>query len=128
MIGSSIHRTLALLIIVSLVTLPVAQTAQAAIITTDTAIDITDRNQRIDRINKVLARESVQNVLVELGVDPADASARVQSLTAEELQTLDENLAELPAGGVGIVEVVGIVAIVLIVLELLNVTNFFTEF
>ena len=128
MIGSSIHRTLALLIIVSLVTLPVAQTAQAAIITTDTAIDITDRNQRIDRINKVLARESVQNVLVELGVDPADASARVQSLTAEELQTLDENLAELPAGGVGVVEVVGIVAIVLIVLELLNVTNFFTEF
>ena len=128
MIGLSIQRTLALLIIVSLVTLPVAQTAQAAIITTDTAIDITDRNQQIDRINKALARESVQSVLIELGVDPADASARVQSLTAEELQTLDESLAELPAGGVGIVEVVGIVAIVLIVLELLNVTNFFTEF
>jgi len=128
MIGSLIQRTLALLIIVSLVTLPVAQTAQAAIITTDTAIDITDRNQQIDRINKALARESVQSVLIELGVNPADASARVQSLTAEELQTLDESLAELPAGGVGIVEVVGIVAIVLIVLELLNVTNFFTEF
>jgi len=128
MIGLSTQRTLALLLIVSLVTLPVAQTAQAAIITTDTAIDITDRNQQINRINKVLARESVQSILIELGVDPADASARVQSLTAEELQTLDESLAELPAGGVGIVEVVGIVAIVLIVLELLNVTNFFTEF
>jgi len=128
MIGLSTQRTLALLLIVSLVTLPVAQTAQAAIITTDTAIDITDRNQQIDRINKALARESVQSVLIELGVNPADASARVQSLTAEELQTLDESLAELPAGGVGIVEVVGIVAIVLIVLELLNVTNFFTEF
>ena len=128
MIGLSTQRTLALLLIVSVVTLPVAQTAQAAIITTDTAIDITDRNQQINRINKVLARESVQSILIELGVDPADASARVQSLTAEELQTLDESLAELPAGGVGIVEVVGIVAIVLIVLELLNVTNFFTEF
>lgn len=128
MIGLSTQRTLALLLIVSLVTLPVARTAQAAIITTDTAIDITDRNQQINRINKVLARESVQSILIELGVDPADASARVQSLTAEELQTLDESLAELPAGGVGIVEVVGIVAIVLIVLELLNVTNFFTEF
>ena len=128
MIGLSTQRTLALLLIVSLVTLPVAQTAQAAIITTDIAIDITDRNQQINRINKVLARESVQSILIELGVDPADASARVQSLTAEELQTLDESLAELPAGGVGIVEVVGIVAIVLIVLELLNVTNFFTEF
>jgi hypothetical protein len=75
-----------------------------------------------------LARESVQQILIKLGVDPLDASVRVQSLTAEELQTLEQKLAELPAGGVGFVEVVGIVAIVLIVLELLNVTNFFTEF
>ena len=66
--------------------------------------------------------------MIKLGVDPADASARVKSLTTAELQTLEEDLAELPAGGVGVVEVVGIVAIVLIVLELLNVTNFFTEF
>jgi hypothetical protein len=128
MIGSSIQRKVALLMAFCLVTLPVAQTAQAAIIPTDTAIEIADRKQQINRINEVLARESVQSVMVKLGVDPADASARVQSLTAEELQTLEENLAELPAGGVGVVEVVGIVAIVLIVLELLNVTNFFTEF
>jgi P pilus assembly chaperone PapD len=128
MIGSPIQRTVALLITVCLVTLPVAQTAQAAIIPTDTAIEIAYRHQQIDRINEVLARESVQSVMVQLGVDPVDASARVQSLTAEELQTLEENLAELPAGGTGVLEVVGIVAIVLIVLELLHVTNFFSEF
>ena len=63
-----------------------------------------------------------------LGVDPVDASARVESLTTEELHLLEGRLADLPAGGTGVVEVVGIVAIVLIVLELLNVTNFFTEF
>ena len=128
MIGSSIQRKGVLLMTFCLVTLPVAQTAQAAIIATDTAIEIADRKQQINRINEVLTRESVQSVMVKLGVDPADASARVQSLTTEELQTLEENLAELPAGGVGVIEVVGIVAIVLIVLELLNVTNFFTEF
>ena len=113
---------------ICLVTLPVAQSAQADIIPTDTAIEIADRKQQIDRINEVLARESVHSVMVKLGVDPADASARVQSLTAEELQTLEENLAELPAGGVGVVETVGIVAIILIFLELLNITNFFAEF
>ncbi len=63
-----------------------------------------------------------------LGVDPVDASARVDSLTAAELHLLESRLADLPAGGTGVIEVVGIVAIVLIVLELLNVTNFFTEF
>ena len=128
MISSSIQRTVALLMTICLVTLPVTQTAQAGIISTETAIEISDHSQQIDRVNEMLARESVQGVMIKLGVDPADASARVQTLTAEELQALEENLATLPAGGVGVVEVVGIVAIVLIVLELLNVTNFFTEF
>ena len=124
----SIHRPVALLLTICLAALPVAQTAHAAIISTDTAIEMADRGQQIDRINEYLARESVQNALTGLGVDPADAMARVQSLTAEELQMLEDNLGELPAGGTGVVEVVGIVAIVLIVLELLHVTNFFNEF
>jgi len=126
--GTSIQRMIALLMTICLVSLPIAQTAQAAIITTDRAIELSDRTQQIDRINEMLARDSVQGVLVKFGVDPADASARVESLTAAELQVLEDNLAELPAGGVGVVEVIGIVAIVLIVLELLHVTNFFTEF
>ena len=66
------------------------------------------RQQQIERINTALARESVQQVLVDLGVAPEDASARVQLLSDAELQTLDQKLAELPAGGVGFVEVVGI--------------------
>lgn len=123
-----IQRSCTLLVAICLSTLPVLQTANAAIIPTETAIEITDRQHQIDRIHDVLARDSVQSILVKLGVDPADASARVQSLTGAELQTLENQLAELPAGGVGVVEVVGIVAIVLIVLELLHVTNFFAEF
>jgi hypothetical protein len=119
---------MALLLTICLVSLPMVQTAHAVIIPTDKAIELSDRTQQIERINEVLARETVQDVLVKLGVDPRDASARVASLTAAELQMLEGKLAELPAGGVGVVEVVGIVAIVLIVLELLNVTNFFTEF
>lgn len=128
MLSSSIQRTILVVTAVCLVVLPAAQTAHAAIITTDQAIAVSDRSQQIERINTVLARDSVQEVLVGFGVDPADAMARVDSLTPAELQTLEQRLAELPAGGVGVVEVVGIVAIVLIVLELLNVTNFFTEF
>lgn len=117
-----------LMVAICLATLPVLQTANAAIIPTETAIEITSRQHQIDRVNDLLARDTVQSVLVDLGVNPDDASARVQSLTDAELQTLENRLAELPAGGVGFVEVVGIVAIVLIVLELLHVTNFFAEF
>ena len=123
-----IQRLCTLMVAICLSTLPVLQTANAAIIPTETAIEITNRQHQIDRVNDLLARETVQSVLVDLGVNPDDASARVQSLTDMELQTLENRLAELPAGGVGFVEVVGIVAIVLIVLELLHVTNFFAEF
>jgi len=123
-----VQRLCTLMVAICLSTIPVLQTANAAIIPTETAIEITSRQHQIDRVNDLLARDTVQSVLVDFGVDPDDASARVQSLTDAELQTLENQLAELPAGGVGIVEVVGIVAIVLIVLELLHVTNFFSEF
>ena len=117
-----------LTISICLISLPMIQSAGAAIISTETAIEISERQDRIDNINEVLARESVQNALVVYGVDPADARDRVAALTDSELLTLEQELEHLPAGGTGFVEVIGIVAIVLIVLELLNVTNFFSEF
>lgn len=123
-----IQRAVALLIAICFTVLPIAQNAHAAIIPTDAAIKLTERDRQIDRVNELLARDSVQSVMIGFGVDPEDASARVQSLTTEELQVLETRLGELPAGGTGVIEVVGIVAIVLIVLELLGVTNFFTSF
>ncbi len=111
-----------------LISLPMMQSAGAAMISTETAIEMTERQGRIDHINEVLAGESVRSMLVAYGVDPADASARVAALTDTELQTLEQQLEQLPAGGTGVVEVIGIVAIVLVILELLGVTNFFSEF
>ncbi len=110
------------------ISLSMMQSAGAALISTETAIEMTDRQGRIDYINEVLAGESVRSMLVAYGVDPADASARVAALTDTELQTLEQQLEQLPAGGTGVVELIGIVAIVLVILELLGVTNFFSEF
>lgn len=121
-------RICAMVISICVVSLPVMQPANAAIISTQQAIQLDDRQDRIDHVNSVLASESVKTALVRFGVDPKDASARVDAMTDAELLVLENQLAELPAGGTGFVEVVGIVAIVLIVLELLDVTNFFTSF
>jgi hypothetical protein len=118
----------ALAISFCLIGLPMMQSASAAIISTETAIEMDERQGRIDHINDVLARDSVQRMMIQFGVDPANASGRVAALTDTELQTLEQQLEQLPAGGVGFVEVVGIVAIVLVILELLGVTNFFSEF
>ena len=128
MMSPFIKRAGALTVAICLATLPVLQTAQAAIIQTNEAIDLVERQHQIERINEVISRDSVQKLLIGFGVDPADASARVQTLTAEELQVLEQKFAELPAGSTGALEVIGIVALVIIILELLNVTNLFSEF
>ena len=117
-----------ILLIVSLVTAPVLQPARAAVIGTQTAIDLQERTNRIAQINTVLAREDVRSTLIDLGVSPEDAAARVETMTDAELQVLAAQLDQLPAGGIGIVEVAIIAALVIVILELLDVTNLFTKF
>ena len=116
------------LLIASFVTAPVLQPVRAAVISTETAINLQERADRIAHIHTVLAREDVRSTLIDLGVSPEDAAARIETMTDAELQMLAAQLDELPAGGIGIVGVVGIVAIVLVILELLDVTDLFTAF
>ena len=104
------------------------QSANAAIISTQTAIEMGNRQDSLDNISEFLGDESVQKTLIHFGVEPSDAAARVDAMTNTELQTLEHQLQKLPAGGTGVVEVIGIVAIVLVILELLHVTSFFSEF
>jgi len=116
------------LVAVGLLTGPVLQSARGAVIDTEAAIDLQERADRVAHINTVLAREDVRGTLIDLGVSPDDATARVEIMTDVELQMLEAQLNQLPAGGTGLVGVLGIVAIVLVILELLDVTDLFTAF
>ncbi len=123
-----VQRWGAVVVAVCLFSATMTQPAVAGAISTETAIELKNRQMQSDRINTVFAQENVRNMLVRMGVDPAYASTRVDALTNEELQTMEHNLVNVPAGGVGALELVGIIAIVLLVLELLEVTNFFEQF
>ncbi|NIR27919.1 MAG: PA2779 family protein [Gammaproteobacteria bacterium] len=101
--------------------------AQARIIGTESAIEAQQREQRIERVSALLAREDVRAQLVEMGVDPETAQERVASLTDSELRMLDQHIEKLPAGGSDVLIIVGAVFVVLLVLELIGVTNFFTS-
>ena len=121
-------RHLIAIVSICLIGVSAIRPASAAIIPTETAIEMNDRQMQVDRINEVLAQQEVRDMLVKMGVDPAAARDRVASLTDSELQALHEQMDEMPAASAGVVEVIGIVAIVLIVLELLDVTDFFKSF
>ena len=63
----------------------------------------------------------VQNKLIELGVSPADAKQRIANMTAEELNALNSQMNEMPAGG--IVGVVVTVLVVVVVTDLMGLTD-----
>ena len=128
MVSSLWRQGSVFLLMLSLVAAPVLQPARAAVIGPQTAIDLQERVDRIAQINTVLAREDVRSTLIDLGVSPEDAAARIETMTDTELHMLAARLDELPAGGIGVVGVLGIVAIVLVILELLDITNLFTRF
>jgi hypothetical protein len=99
-------------------------TAQAAMISTPEYLAADQREGQIDRVRRILAQEHVQQQLMELGVAPEQANARVAALSPAELQLLNDRLDEMPAGG--ILELIGAVFVILLILEIVGVTNIFT--
>jgi hypothetical protein len=127
----AMQRSLVSLLVLSLlVTAPLAP-VQAAIIGTDEAlsraVEAQTREALEGRINAVLLRDDVRAQLTAMGVDPAQAAERVQSLTFSELQRLDGQLGQLPAGS-GLLGVIGVVMVVLLILELVGVVDIFKNF
>ncbi|MCZ6537663.1 MAG: PA2779 family protein [Gammaproteobacteria bacterium] len=110
-------------LIAGLLCLGFPQGSMAGMIGTDSLIAAQERQGQIDRINDVLAKDNVRHQLIRFGVNPADAEARVASLSNSELLNLEISLNGLDKAGAGLVEVFGIVFIVILILELLNVTN-----
>jgi hypothetical protein len=101
--------------------------ALAGLIQTADAIAAEQRGAARQQLNETLAREDVQQQLVQLGIEPDAAERRIAALTDTEIAQLQPHLDALPAGA-GVLEVIGVVFVVLLILELVGVTNIFSKF
>jgi hypothetical protein len=105
------------------------QSAMAAMVATETAIDIERARDARNYLHSVLAREDVQNMLVSQGIDPQEAKDRIDSLTDEEANRAADQLQELPAGGTGfftlLLIVLFIVFLVLLATDIAGYTDIF---
>ena len=102
--------------------------AHAKMITTDQVVDRTAAAGDRAKVETFLLREDVQNQLVAMGIDPAEAKSRVAGLSDPEIQQIAGRIDELPAGE-GVAFVVGVILIVFLVLlitDLLGVTDVFS--
>ena len=118
------RRSISVVLIVSMAGIGLPLPAQAGMLATPTVATSAAK----ERILGVLERSDVRSQLQSLGVNPADARARVAALTNEEAAELTASIDNLPAGGDGIGAIVGaalLIFLVLLLTDILGVTHVF---
>ncbi len=116
-------RTLILLVALVLSLLP-ATPLLAGMLDTQTLISAAGSDQERAALVQRLGSADVQEALTRMGVDPADAKARVERLTDLEMADLSARLDQLPAGA-GVLEAVLIVFFIFVITDALGITNIF---
>jgi hypothetical protein len=96
------------------------QSVLAALIETETVLDLARSQEARDQLKQFLAREDVQAALITQGVDPMEAEARVESLTDSEVLQILGQIEQLPAGGGVIGLAIGVLIIVLLIVVILR--------
>jgi hypothetical protein len=119
------NKTIAMLCSVLLLWSALVTSANAAVVTTRDAMALQTHEQRLSEVQSVIARADVQQAMIDMGVDPAQASLRVASLSPTELADLHSNLESAPAGG--ILGLIGAVFLVLLILEVTGVIDIFKK-
>jgi hypothetical protein len=112
-----------------LMSLPV-QTVRAAMIKTETVLTLSTVNDVRENLNQFLGREDVQAIMTAQGISPAEAKARVDSLSDDEIMQIADKMDQLPAGGTSafgvIVTAAVVIFVVLLITDILGFTDVFT--
>jgi hypothetical protein len=128
-LGRAIALTMAVVMLIDSLPLGVAQ---AALVTTDQVIGEQQVGNAAQperrKLEAFLQRQDVREQMVALGVDPAEAQARVASLSDSEIRQIAGQIDRLPAGQGVIVALIGaavFIFLVLLITDLLGLTHIF---
>jgi hypothetical protein len=121
---TTLQRTIASILILSTLSMGIPLQAQAAIVSTNTALTEAAASTNRDKVQAFFARADVAQGLQEHGLNAADASARVAAMTDREVAELAGRIDQAPAGG-DILGLVFTVFIVLLVTDILGLTKVF---
>lgn len=92
------------------------QSVSAAMIDTESIINV-DRGQNPrDYLNNLLAHEKIQVVLISHGIDPQEARDRIDNLSDDEIVKFGLEINQLPAGAGGDLGVITFFAVAIILL------------
>jgi len=104
------------------------QSVFAAMIGTETVMEASRGQEARTRIKQLREREDVRQALINQGIDPREAGARIDSLSDAEAIRVGDKLDQLPAGS-GAFEVFLIVALIafitLLITDIMGYTDIF---
>lgn len=98
--------------------------AQAGLVPTQNLIVAGGEGYSKEQLQTALASAELRQQLVDLGVDPQQLGDRIAGLTTAEIQQLNVDLQQQPAGG--IVGVLLTIFIVFIITDMLCATDLFS--
>jgi hypothetical protein len=124
MIIKKLKQLMAWLLIATTCNLAQFIPANATLVATDQLVDATRVQEGRDRLNGFLARADVRSQLEQMGVNPADAQARANAMTDEEIQGLSGKIDQLPAGG-DVLGVIVFIFVLLLITDILGLTKIF---
>lgn len=102
---------------------------QATLVGTADILAAQENDMARQKVLQFLERQDVAAHLQSMGVAPAEARARVDTMTAEEIHLVASKIDQLPAGGDALGFLLGVAVvtfIVLIILDIIGVTDVFT--
>jgi hypothetical protein len=105
------------------------QSVFAAMIGTETVMDVERGQEARDYLNRMMIREDVQAQFTSYGIKPLEAKARLDTLSDAEIICLYNQIEQLPAGGsdLGVAFItVGVIIVLLFITDLLGYTDVFS--
>ena len=105
------------------------QSVFAAMIGTETVIDVARGQEARDYLNRMMIREDVQTTFTSYGITPLEAKVRLDTLSDAEILCLYNQIKQLPAGGsdLGVAFIaVGVIFVVLFITDILGYTDVFS--
>jgi hypothetical protein len=96
------------------------RSAVAALVDTETLMDMNRSRDARETLKQFMARKDVRTAIVSQGVDPLEADARLKSLTDAEVIQLADQIHRLPAGGDFLGLIIAVLVIVILVLVIMR--------
>ncbi len=118
-----LQKLLSILLSLSLIILPVTSAQSAVVGNADlfgSSVTTVDRTLLIEALDRGSARQQ----LADLGISQEQALERIARMTDQEIAQLNQQLAELPAGG-DVLGIVVLIFIIFIITDVIGATDIF---